>query len=290
MTAARAGRAFLLPGLLFLFAIDLIPLLYSAGISLYQWWLVRPRDIRFVGLANYLGLAGDPAFRRSVGITTLFTVGTVLVEFLAGLGLALLFSQSFRFLRPLRVVLLLPLFVVPVVGATMWRVIFHPEMGVLNHYLELAGLGRPEWLSNPTLALVSITLVDAWRTIPFMFLVLYAGLEVQPAELFEAAAVDGASRWQAFRHITVPLLAYIMLVAVLIRGMDAFREFDIIFVLTGGGPGNATETIQMFNYRVFGLGHMGLANAIGVVTLLLVAVMCFALWRAIARPDRRQAA
>jgi multiple sugar transport system permease protein len=289
MTAARAGRGFLLPGLVFLFAIDLVPLLYSGWISLYEWWLVRPRNVRFVGLANYVGLAGDPAFRRSIALTTLFTVGAVLVEFLVGLGLALLFSQSFRFLRPLRVVLLLPLFVVPVVGATMWRVIFHPEMGVLNHYLELVGLGRPEWLSSSTLALVSITLVDAWRTIPFMFLVLYAGLEVQPAELFEAAAVDGASRWQAFRHITVPLLTYIMLVAILIRGMDAFREFDIIFVLTGGGPGNATETIQMFNYRVFGLGHMGLANAIGVVTLVLVAAMCFGLWRAIAGPARRQA-
>src|SRR5262245_21578101 len=286
MTAARAGRAFLLPGLVFLFAIDLIPLLYSAGISLYQWWLVRPRDIRFVGLANYLGLAGDPAFRRSVGITTLFTVGTVLVEFLAGLGLALLFSQSFRFLRPLRVVLLLPLFVVPVVGATMWRIIFHPDVGPLNYYLNLAGLGRPAWLSDPTLALVSITLVDAWRTTPFMFLVMYAGIEVLPAELFEAASVDGASRWQASRHITVPLLAYIMLVAVLIRGMDAFRELDIIYVLTGGGPGTATQVIQMLSYRVFGLGHMGLVNALGMVTLALVALLCYLLMRAILRPQR----
>ena len=170
-------------------------------------------------------------------VTGLFTAGAVALEFLAGLGLALLFSQPFRFLRPLRVVLLLPLFVVPVVGATMWRVIFHPDMGPLNYYLNLVGLGRPPWLGDPTLALVSITLVDAWRTIPFMFLVMYAGIEVLPAELFEAASVDGASRWQAFRHITVPLLAYIMLVAVLIRGMDAFRELDIIYVLTGGGPG-----------------------------------------------------
>ena len=131
---------------------------------------------------------------------------------------------------------------------------------------------------------MSITLVDAWRTIPFMFLVIYAGLEVLPAELFEAAAVDGASAWQSFRHITVPLLTYIMLLAVLIRGMDAFREFDIIFVLTGGGPGTATQTIQILNYRAFGLGHMGQANAIGIVTLVLVAVMCFVLMRAILRP------
>ena len=285
MTGGRAGRWFLLPGLVFLFAIDLIPLAYSACVSLYDWWLIRPRDIRFVGLANYTRFADDPEFTRAVIVTTLFTVGAVLVEFLAGLGLALLFAQSFRFLRPIRVVLLLPLFVVPVVGATMWRVIFHPELGVLNYYLGAVGLAPLPWLSDPRLALVSITIVDAWRTIPFMFLVMYAGLEVLPSELFEAAAVDGASALQSFRHITVPLLAYIMLLAILIRGMDAFREFDIIFVLTGGGPGTATQTIQILNYRAFGLGHMGEANAIGIVTLIIVAVMCFVLMRAVLRPQ-----
>jgi len=285
MGTGLAGRWFLLPGLVFLFAIDLIPLAYSGWVSFYNWWLIRPRDVRFIGLANYARLADDPEFTRAVVVTTLFTVGAVLLEFLVGLALALLFAQPFKFLRPIRVLLLLPLFVVPVVGATMWRVIFHPEVGVLNHYLGVVGLGPWPWLSDPRLALASITLVDAWRTIPFMFLVIYAGLEVLPAELFEAAAVDGASAWQSFRHITVPLLTYIMLLAVLIRGMDAFREFDIIFVLTGGGPGTATQTIQILNYRAFGLGHMGEANAIGIVTLIIVAVLCFVLMRAVLRPQ-----
>src|SRR5262249_48954702 len=160
----------------------------------HDWWLIRPRDFRLVGLANYARLAVDPEFARAVVVTTLFTAGTVLAEFLVGLALALLFSQPLRFLRPIRLVLLLPLFLLPVVRATMWRVIFPPELGVLNYYLAAAGLGRLAWLSDPTLALVSITLVDAWRTIPFMFLVLYAGIEVLPGELYEAAAVDGASR------------------------------------------------------------------------------------------------
>ena len=286
MGTARAGRGFLLPGLVFLFVIDLIPLLYSGWISLYNWWLIRPRDIRFVGLANYTRLAGDPEAWRAVLVTAAFTTGAVAMEFLIGLGLALLFAQPFRFLRPIRVLILLPLFVVPVVGGTMWRVIFHPDIGVLNYYLGWLGLGQPAWLSDPQLALLAITIVDAWRTIPFMFLVIYAGLEVLPTELFEAAAVDGASAWQSFRHITVPLLAFIMLVAVLIRGMDAFREFDIIFVLTGGGPGTATQTIQMLNYRAFGLGHMGVANAIGIVTLVLVAVLCYGLMRTTLRQRR----
>jgi len=164
MAGGRAGRWFLLPGLVFLFAIDLIPLAYSAWISLYNWWLIRPRDIRFVGLANYTRFADDPEFTRAVVVTTFFTASAVLVEFLAGLGLALLFAQPFKFLRPIRVLLLLPLFVVPVVGATMWRVIFHPELGVLNYYLGAVGLSPLPWLSDPRLALVSITLVDAWRT------------------------------------------------------------------------------------------------------------------------------
>ncbi|MBP1776839.1 MAG: sugar transporter permease [candidate division NC10 bacterium] len=284
MGTLQTRRWYLIPGLVFLIGIDLVPLIYSVGVSLFNWWLVRPQEIRFLGLGNYLTLVADPAFRRAVVVTAVFTVGSVLVELFAGLGLALLFAQPFPFLRPIRAILLLPLFVVPVVGATMWRLILHPDMGVINYYLGVLGLGQPPWLGEPILAMIAIVLVDAWRTIPFMFLVIHAGLETLPAELYEAAKVDGASWLQSFRFITVPLLTYIMLLAVLIRGMDAFREFDIIFVLTGGGPGTATETIQLLNYRIFGLGHMGIANAVGIVTLVLVAVMCFLLIRAILRP------
>jgi len=283
MGSVQSRRWFLVPGVIFLLAIDMVPLVYSLWVSFYEWWLVRPRDIRFLGLGNYLMLAADPAFRRSVLVTCTLTFGAVLAEFLAGLALALLFAQPFRFLRPVRAVIMMPLFVVPVVGATMWRLILHPEMGVLNFYLGLLGLGNPQWLADSTMAMFALILVDAWRTIPFMFLVILAGLETLPAELYEAARVDGASWLQAFRFITVPLLAYIMLVAVLIRGMDVFREFDIVFVLTGGGPGTATETIQMLNYRVFGLGHMGQANAIGIITLILVALMCYLLIRVVQR-------
>jgi multiple sugar transport system permease protein len=284
MGSNQTPRWFLIPGLVFLLGIDLVPLAYSLGVSLFNWWLVRPQEFGFLGLGNYLALATDPAFRRSVVVTCVFTFGSVLLELLAGLALALLFAQPFGFLRPIRAVLLLPLFVVPVVGSTMWRLILHPDMGVLNYYLDLLGLGRPAWLGDPILAMVALILVDAWRTIPFMFLVIHAGLETLPAELYEAAKVDGASWLQSFRYITVPLLTYIMLLAVLIRGMDAFREFDIIFVLTGGGPGTSTQTIQLLNYRIFGLGHMGIANAVGIVTLALVALMCFLLIRAVLRP------
>ncbi|HWT83923.1 MAG TPA: sugar ABC transporter permease [Candidatus Methylomirabilis sp.] len=284
MGATHQRRWYLIPGLVFLLGIDLLPLVYALGVSLFNWWLVRPQEFRFVGLGNYLTLAADPAFGRAVLTTCVFTVGSVIGELLAGLALALLFAQPFAFLRLIRTILLLPLFVVPVVGSTMWRLIFHPDLGVLNYYLSLMGLGQPAWLGDRKLAMIAIVLVDAWRTIPFMFLVIHAGLETLPSELYEAARVDGASWFQSFRYITVPLLTYIMLLAVLIRGMDAFREFDIIFVLTGGGPGTSTQTIQLLNYRVFGLGHMGMANAVGIVTLALVAIACLLLIRAVLRP------
>lgn len=279
----RESLWFILPGLFFLLAIDLFPLVYSLGISLYSWWLARPRDIRFIGLDNYEALLTDVAVYRGTGNSLIFMLGAVPLEFLAGLGIALLLSGRLAGARVLRTLILLPLFITPVVAGMMWRLILHPDLGVLNYYLGLAGLGRPLWLGTPGLAMASVVLLDAWRTIPFMFLVIHAGMQALPREPYEAAAVDGATAFQAFWYVTLPLLRYIMLLAVLIRLMDAFREFDTIFVLTGGGPGTATETIQLLNYRVFGLGHMGLANALSVLTLGLVAAMCWGLMRLIAR-------
>lgn len=279
----RESLGFILPGLFFLLAIDLFPLIYSLGISLYSWWLARPRDIRFIGLDNYQALLTDPAFYRATVNSLVFMLGAVPLEFLAGLGMALLFSGRLAGAQVLKTLILLPLFITPVVSSMMWRLILHPDLGVLNYYLNLFGLGRPLWLGTPGLAMASVILLDAWRTIPFMFLVIHAGMEALPREPYEAAAVDGATPFQAFWYVTLPLLKYIMLLAVLIRLMDAFREFDAIFVLTGGGPGTATETIQLLNYRVFGLGHMGTANALSILTLCFVAAMCYALMRLVAR-------
>ncbi len=275
----RNGLTWLLPGLAFLFLIDIFPLLYAMGMSLHSWWIGDPEGLRFVGWQNYLTLLTDPALRRSIWVSTVFMISAVLLEFMAGLGLALFFAQHSRVLDLVRPVILLPLFVTPVVSATMWRLMIHPDLGIVNYYLRQIGIGSPSWLGDPLLAMTALVLLDAWRTIPFMFLVLHAGVISIPGELFEAAAVDGASAWQSFRHITLPLLQYIILVAVLIRAMDAFREFDIIYVVTAGGPGTATETLQLLNYRIFGLGHMGMASTLSTLTLVMVALMCFVLIR-----------
>jgi len=281
--AARGGLLWLAPGIVFLALIDLFPLAYALAISTYSWWLVRPSEIRFVGFANYAALLRDPAVGHGTLVSAVFTAGAVGVELVAGLALAVVFAQRSRILEWTRPVILLPLFITPVVSAAMWRLMFHPDLGIINYYLGRIGLGGPAWLSNPTLALAALILLDAWRTIPFMFLVLHAGIVSQPHELFEAAMVDGASAWQVFWRVTLPLLRYIMAVAVLIRAMDAFREFDIFYVLTGGGPGNATETLQMLNYRIFGFGRMGLASGLATLTLVLVAVMSLVLLRLLTR-------
>lgn len=279
----RGGLPWIAPGLAFLLLISLFPLAFAFGVSVFAWWIGRPAELSFVGLGNYVATLADPATQKSVAVSALFMAGAVSLEFLVGLGLALFFAQRARVFDLLRPLLLLPLFITPVVAATMWRLMIHPDLGIVNFYLRQLGIGSPSWLGDPTLAMVSIILLDAWRTIPFMFLVIHAGLISLPHDLFEAAMVDGASKWQSFRHITLPLLKYIMLVAVLIRGMDAFREFDIVFVVTGGGPGTATETLQLLNYRIFGLGHMGLASSLSTLTLLFVGVMSYALLRLLRR-------
>ncbi|MBV9543420.1 MAG: sugar ABC transporter permease [Chloroflexi bacterium] len=159
----------------------------------------------------------------------------------------------------------------PAVVAFMWRFMLHPDMGIINYFLGIAGFGHPVWLGDPKLALPSIMGVEIWRNTPFMFLVFLAGMQSLPVELFEAAAVDGASFWQQFRRLTLPLLMPLILVAVIIRGMDALREFDTIFIMTGGGPGNSTETIAISTYRYsFRNYDMGLGSAVSYVIFAIV--------------------
>jgi multiple sugar transport system permease protein len=280
---ARGGLPWLAPGIAFLALVDLFPLGYALAISLYSWWLVRPSEIRLVGLANYAGLVRDAVLRHDTMVSTMFMVGAVSVELVAGMALAVFFAQRTRVFAAVRPVVLLPLFITPVVSGTMWRLMFHPDLGIVNYYLRRIGIGGPAWLSDPALAMTAVILLDAWRAIPFMFLVLHAGIVSLPHELFEAAMVDGATKWQSFRHLTLPLLRYIIVVAVLIRAMDAFREFDIFYVLTSGGPGNATETIQMLNYRIFGYGRVGLASSLSTLTLVLVAIISLTLLRSMRR-------
>ena len=275
----RLERAFpfevlcILPALIATVAVIVVPLLYSLGISFYRYVLTDPANIRFVGFANYAQAFADPTFLSALRTTVVFTGGTVAAQFVLGMAFALVVHNLSFGQGLIRTAMLVPIFMTPAVAAFMWRFILHPDLGIMNYYVAMLGFGKPVWLGDPSLALFSVMAVDIWRNTPFMFLIFLAGMQSLPSELYEAADVDGASPWQKFISVTMPLLKPLILVALIIRGMDAVREFDIIFIMTGGGPGNATETIalatQRYSFRVY---NMGLGSAVSYIIFIVVFV------------------
>lgn len=273
----RLGRlvpfhyAAILPALLATVAVVVLPLLYSIGLSFWHYVLTDPKNVHFDGLANYAHALSDPTFRNSLGTTVEYGLGTVAAELVLGMAFALIINGLTWGQGVVRTAMLVPIFMTPAVVAFMWRFLLHPDFGIINYFLSSVGLGHPVWLGDPKLALPAVMAVDIWRNSPFMFLVFLAGMQSLPAELYEAASVDGASFRQQFRHITLPLLSPLILVALIIRGMDALREFDTIFIMTGGGPGNATETIAISTYRYsFKNYDMGLGSAVSYIIFGIV--------------------
>lgn len=266
------GYLFLGPALLLTVAIMLYPLVFSLTASFQAYNLTRPDDRTYVGLENYVWTINAPSFLNSVGLTLLFTFVAVTLEFLLGLGFAMLLNREFRFQGIVRTIMMLPLFLTPSVVGLIFVRLYYPGDGLVPLFLTLFGFDRNfPLLASPSTALPSIILVDVWRTTPFMFLVLLAGMQSMPQEVIEAAQIDGASPWQILRGVTLPLLMPLILIALTIRGMDAFREFDTIMLLTGGGPGQATEVISMMAYLLaFRSYDIGRASAVAWVILLLV--------------------
>jgi multiple sugar transport system permease protein len=267
---------FLGPTLLILLAMLAFPLVYVLNISVRSYNLTNPAAGQdFVGLENFQAVLGSSAFYSALSKSALFTAGSVSLCFVLGLAIAMLLHRfDIHGLGLTRTVILVPLILTPLVIGATYRFMLSFDNGIINELLELVGLSRIPLLGDPTWAFVSIVLVDVWQWTPFAALVLLAGLESLPHEPFEAAQVDGASWWAEFRYITLPLLASPIAVVLLIRTMDAFREFDKIFIMTGGGPGTATETLPLFLYRAgFQNFNMGFAAATGIVMLVIVTVV-----------------
>ncbi len=241
----RIAVGLLLPALGTVVLVAIFPLLHTAWQSLFRYdlrmpWIGRP----FVGLDNYVELIADRRFLGALAQTALFTAGTVTLELLLGLALAVGLDRSLRARGLLRVAVLMPWAVPAVVAALLWRFLFESEVGIVNVLL-----GQPvPWFSHPVAAWVPLVLGDVWKTTPFVALLLLAGLQTIDRTLYEAARIDGAGAWGQFRDITLPLLRPALLVAALFRSLDAFRVFDLIFVLTGGGPGTATESVSIYAF------------------------------------------
>lgn len=225
----------MLPALLFLFAISIFPLGFSLIVSFFRWRLLDPGNRAFVGLQNYQFIVRNPDFWNSVKVTLTFVVMAVGVEFVLGFALALLFVREMKGMRVIRSLMLTSITLSPLVVGLLWRYMLNVEYGVVNYFLSVVGIPRMEFLSSLALALPTIALVDAWQWTPFMFLILLSGLQALPHEPFEAAAIDGASGWQTFWMLTWPLMRYPVVVALLLRSVDAFRVYDLIFMMTREG-------------------------------------------------------
>ncbi len=270
--------AFLLPTVLLLFVITIYPMLNSLWNSLHYFNLFTPDEKRFVGLGNYVDLLrNDPTFWVVMRITFIYTIGVVAIQFIAGLGMALLLDRAMRGITLLRTLIIIPILISPVVVGLTWRYIYEP-WGVLNYALGKFGIAPIEWVSSPSYALISIMVVDIWQWTPFVVLVLLAGLQSIPREVVEAAALDGLKFRQYFTRILWPLLRPVALIVLLIRMMDALKVFDTVYVLTRGGPGTSTYVASMYNYVLFfGNYQVGYAAAMSYIILIIVNVFAIAL-------------
>lgn len=261
----------MMPTLIFLFAVSIFPLLYSLVVSFFRYQLMDPAPAQFVAFRNFQILLTSANFWNSLWVTLKFVTIAVSAEFLIGFALALVLSRDVPGISAFRSLMLVPLALAPIVVGLLWRFMLGTEYGIINYGITLLGLSRTDFLSNTTLALIVIAIVDLWQWTPFMFLILLAGFQALPADPFEAAAIDGASRWQMLRYITLPLLRYPILVALLLRTIDAFRVYDLIFMMTRGGPINATDTLSWHIYNIgFRNFNMSYASALSWIMLIIV--------------------
>ncbi|HYP25323.1 MAG TPA: sugar ABC transporter permease [Blastocatellia bacterium] len=272
------------PALAVLLALSVYPLVYAIKVSLQ----VGAGDAARWGFGNFTRLFGDDLFRSALLHTFSYAALALTFEFLLGLGLALLLDRPLKGRGVFRALLLVPMMLPPVVVGVVWRLMLNPSFGAINGTLKGAGVDTDSltWTASPSLAFASVVAVDVWQWTPFMFLVLLAGLQAIPREPYEAAMIDGASAWQTFTHVTLPLLKPAILIALLLRTMDLLRVFDQIFILTEGGPAFATETVSLYIYRTaFRFFDFGYAAAMSFALLVLTNIISVGYIRLLQRQE-----
>jgi multiple sugar transport system permease protein len=255
---------FLAPSFVLICLVTVYPIFYVFYLSMQRRQLLFGIS-EFVGAGNYLSVLGDGRFWNALGNTAYFTAASVSLELLLGLGVAVLLNRTFRLKGITRAIVLVPWAIPTVVSARMWELIYNSDFGILNYLLGV----RVNWLGSPFWALNAAVFMDVWKTTPFVAVLLMAGLQNVPPDLYRAARVDGAGPWAAFRNITLPLLKPVIVVVLIFRTLDAFRIFDAIYVLTGGGPANSTETLSIYAYKVlFQTLQFGYGSALSVIVFM----------------------
>jgi multiple sugar transport system permease protein len=274
------------PAILLILALSIYPLAFSLWVCFVNYDFQIPGHA-FVGLQNFRAVLADPIFAASLARTAALSVMVVAIELVLGLALALAMEGRFRGRALLLLVFIVPLFVSPVIVGQFWSLLLQRPFGPANHVLGLL-LGRPveiSWLTQSPWNYVAIVLADVWQWTPFMFVILLSGLAAIPSEMYEAASLDGASRWRSFRHLTLPQLTPVIMLALTFRLLDAVKLFDVIYVMTGGGPGTSTYTTSFYLYQIgFQQFHLSQATAGSWIFLVLSAVIITALVRRLLRP------
>ena len=271
----------ILPLVLVLASLTIYPFLNMVYMSFHNYDLAKGGDPKFIGLGNYLAIFKDRLAISSVEFTAILVVIALPLEMLFGMGIAWLFRNLIVGERFMRSLVLLPMMVPAVVAGIAWKMLFNYNFGPLNYFLSLFGISNISWLGDPNFARLGIIIVDLWQWTPFVFLVLYSGLQSMPAELVEAARVDGASSWAVIRYVELPILAPLIGTVLIIRLIDLLKLFDIIYMITWGGPGSATHSFSYYIYKV-GLSYgwdVGYASALSILLLIVVVFLVNLLMR-----------
>jgi multiple sugar transport system permease protein len=280
--ARRGGRLgdrglaalFISPSLALLALLSVFPLGWAVWLSFTNYSATRDVPARWVGLHNYIDVVTSAAVHQRALTTAIYVVAAVALQTTLGFSIAYLISRRVRGRGAMTTLFLVPMMLSPVVVGLFWRFMLDTQFGVVNSLLGSVGLGSVEWLNEQHMALLSLVVVDTWQWTPFIMLIALAGLTAVPKHLYEAAAIDRASEWFRFRHITLPLVWPLLLIAVLFRAIEAFRQFDLVYILTNGGPGVSTETLSFHVYKVAFLGFdTGVASAYGILMVLVVIVL-----------------
>ena len=276
---ARQYWPFVLPAGLVVFAVIVFPWIFTLYMSVMEWHVGS--GITFAGLDNYKRLLFDERFLWSVVRTLYFTAMSVFFPVVLGVAAAVCFHRNFPMRGIARTIFILPMMATPVAIALVWTMMFHPQLGVLNYVLSLVGIPPSAWVYDSSTVIPTLVLVETWQWTPLVMLIVLGGLASLPVDPYEAARIDGASAWEAFYHISLPLVWPHILVALVIRTIDALKALDIIFVISGGGPGTSSETINYLLYlEAFSFYDMGYASAIVVVFFVIILLISLVLFGA----------